>query len=134
MSEHLSSRRTVLKTAAWSAPVVALAVAAPQAAASGSGNTTPTCGSAGDNGTFTVTKNQDGTYLIVVNYKEAPDIYEANVRTESGSFSYGTNYNSAPAKGSKTWTITVPGKPVWIQIHTFNSHFGEPTCPAPANW
>ena len=132
------SRRSVIKAAAWSMPVIALAVSAPAAAASGPTPPTAyvTCGAdaMNDNGTYTVTKNDNGTTTITVIYKTAPDIYEINVRTTAGNFSYGTNYGSAPMKGSTSWTIVVPAKVTWAQVHSFNSHFGEATCSAPTDW
>lgn len=118
----------VLKTAAWAAPIVLLAVTAPRSAASGEEPWEPepepeweTCGgTAGDNGIFSV-----GPQVIVVEFDEAPDIYEVNVRLAGGgSISFGTNYGSAPPAGSLTWTIALPADAEWVQVHTFNSHYG----------
>lgn len=112
-------RRALLKTAAWSVPIIAAAVAVPLAAAS----TAPpvVCGgTTGDNGVYTVT----GDTLTIL-YRTAPDIYEVNARGEGWSKSYGTNYGTAPKRGSLSWTIQLPGAPKWIQVHSFNSHFGE---------
>lgn len=115
-------RRQVLKGAAWSVPVIAVAVATPQAAASTVPDEPIICGgTTGNNGTYVVTGN-----VIVVNYATAPDIYEANVQLADGTrLSFGTNYGTAPQKGSLTWTIALPAKPTWVQIHGFNAHLGQ---------
>jgi len=125
------SRRTVIKGAAWSIPVIAAATAIPLAAAS---TTTPrgpskpavTCGStaAGDNGSYTV----DGE-RVIVSYDSAPDIYELNAHFVDGtSASYGTNYGTAPAQGSRQWSVET-GKPVsWVQVHSFSTHYQDGVC------
>lgn len=117
-------RRTVL-AAAWSAPVIALAMTAPSATAS---DTPPArCGlhhgPGSNNGTYDVYPDK-----IVVNYREVPDIYEANVKFEDGraGMSFGTNFGSAPPAGSLIWIIPIPalaGK--GTQIHGFADHYGE---------
>lgn len=118
-------RRTFIKGAAWSVPVVAVAVAVPAVAASELEVVTTCGGSAQDNGTYTVQGNR-----LTINYRTAPDIYEVNARGDGWSKSYGTNYGTAPASGSLTWSIALPGTPTWIQVHSMGAHFGEPSCPA----
>lgn len=120
-------RREFVKAAAWSVPVVAVAVATPLAAAS-QPNPEPTggpirvCGGGhGDNGTYTV--SADGKTLVI-NFKNVPDIYEVNAKGYGWEKSYGTNYGSAPKPGSLTWVIVFDQPAQWIQVHSFNAHFG----------
>ena len=112
-------RRTLIKGAAWAAPLTILVTATPARAASGD-----ECGTyhgSGNNGTYHVSPTS-----IIVQYKTAPDIYEANVRFADGSTrGYGTNYGTAPARGSLTWIIALPMPAKWVQIHGFNDHYGE---------
>jgi hypothetical protein len=134
MSEQLTrttgtlTRRTVIKGAAWSIPVIAAATAVPLATASTSGSKDPavTCGStaAGDNGSYTVTDQR-----VIVSYDTAPDIYELNAHfTDGTSASYGTNYGTAPTPGSLQWDVET-GKPVsWVQVHSFNTHYQNGVC------
>lgn len=120
------SRRTVIKGAAWSIPVIAAATAVPLAAASSTGSKTVTCGSkaAGDNGSYTI----DGT-RIIVSYRTAPDIYEINVHFADGtSASYGTNYATAPARGTLRWAVETGKAISWVQVHSFNTHFQNGVC------
>lgn len=115
------SRRSLIRGAAWSAPVIALAVATPLAAASEASAVVKTCGGTPyDNGTYTVQGN-----ILTIQYRTAPDIYEINARGDGWSKSFGTNYGAAPARGSLTWSVVLPAAPKWIQVHGFNAHFGE---------
>lgn len=111
------NRRTLIRGAAWSVPVIATMTTTPVVAASAT-----VCGGPWDNGTYTVT----GT-LLVIQYRTAPDIYEVNARGNDWAASYGTNYGTAPEPGSLTWVIHLPGRPVWVQCHSINEHLGE-TC------
>ena len=112
-------RRAFTKGAAWSVPAIAVAVAVPAVAASEIEEVTTCGGSAQDNGTYTVQGNR-----LTINYRTAPDIYEVNARGSGWSRSYGTNYGTAPMRGSLTWEITLPDVPTWIQCHDFNAHLG----------
>jgi hypothetical protein len=113
--------------AAWSIPVIALAVAAPAAAASTDPQLAVTCADPRA-GVFTIIGS-----TIVIKYRTAPDIYEANIHfANGGSVSFGTNYGTGPGRGATTWTITLPAAPAWVQVHGFDVHYGEPTCPVPA--
>lgn len=114
------TRRSILKGVAWSAPVVAVAVAVPAVTASGIDDVIVCGGSAQDNGTYTVQGDR-----LTISYRNAPDIYEVNARGDGWQRSYGTNYGTAPARGSLTWEITLPSAPTWIQVHSFNAHLGE---------
>lgn len=118
------SRRSVIHGAAWSLPVIAAAIATPLAAASAPQpeDCTVCGGTPYDNGVYTVVGR-----TLVVSYRTAPDIYEVNARGAGWSTSYGTNYGTAPKRGTRTWTIVLPAAPTWIQVHGFNAHFGE-TC------
>ena len=121
----IRTRRAMVKAASWSAPVILLSVNAPATVASGPTPEEPEiCGlvhDAGNNGTFLVYTDK-----IIVQYKTAPDIYEANVQYDDGSRgSFGTNYGTAPARGSLVWTIALPKRAAWVQIHGFNDHYGE---------
>lgn len=79
----------------------------------------------GNNGTFTVRDDS-----ITVNYQVSPDIYEINVHYADGtSQSFGTNFGTAPAPGSTEWTIALKSPAKWVQVHSFNDHYGEPSCP-----
>lgn len=123
-----TSRRAVVRSAAWSLPVIAVAVAAPGAAASTPPDpkTPVTCGNraSGDNGTYTVDDSR-----VIVSYVTAPDIYEINVHFVDGSSaSYGTNYNTAPAAGSLQWAIETGKTIAWVQVHTFNTHYQDGVC------
>lgn len=130
------SRRQLIRAGAWAAPVIVMATASPATAASGGpvlGMPPPppptvTCGgTSGNNGTYTVVGN-----TIVISYNKVPDIYEVNVRMLNGAQrSFGTNYGTAPVSGSLTWSIQLPAAPGWIQVHGFNAHYGEPSCPRP---
>lgn len=120
-------RRTLIKAAAWAAPVLAVAATAPLAAASTPGNTdTPdgVCGtyhSGSNNGIYTVYNDR-----VVVSYKTVPDIYELNIRMKDGTTkSFGTNYGTGPQPGSLTWVIYFPVGISWAQVHGFADHFGE---------
>lgn len=121
-------RRTLVKSAAWAAPVVALAVAAPAAAAS-----TPTCQAEtyifdphttpldhgqGDAVKITILTGS----AVVFEYLRDVDSVDINVRTASGASN--THPNRAAKVGE---TITVPlGEcvdPEWIQVHGNNVHY-----------
>lgn len=125
------SRRTVIKGAAWSIPVIAAVTAVPLAAASTAAPSRPnkgvvTCGStaAGDNGSYTV----DGE-RVIVSYDSAPDIYELNAHFVDGtSASYGTNYATAPAQGSRRWSVETGKRVSWVQVHSFNTHYQNGVC------
>lgn len=114
------SRRTVMQSVAWTVPVIALAVGTPLTAASAPTPTVTCGGTPQDNGVYTVQDN-----ILTILYRTAPDIYEVNARGTGWSKSYGTNYGTAPERGSLTWSIALPDAPTWIQVHSFNSHFGE---------
>ncbi|KJL32793.1 hypothetical protein [Microbacterium azadirachtae] len=122
------SRRTIVKGAAWSLPVIAAAAAVPLASASTKGSADPvvTCGSAaaGDNGSYTISGER-----VIVSYDSAPDVYELNAHFRDGtSASYGTNDGTAPAQGSQQWSVET-GKPVaWVQVHSFNTHYQNGVC------
>ena len=122
------SRRTIIKGAAWTIPVIAAATAVPLASASTKGTADPvvTCGSAaaGDNGSYTISGER-----VIISYDSAPDIYELNAHFRDGtSASYGTNYGTAPAAGSLQWDVET-GKPVsWVQVHSFNTHYQNGVC------
>lgn len=78
-----------------------------------------------NNGTFTVRDDS-----ITVNYTSAPDIYEINVHyADSTSQSFGTNFGTAPPPGSTEWTVALKSPAKWVQVHSFNDHYGEPSCP-----
>ena len=124
-------RRTVLRGAAWSVPVIAAAIATPLAAASEptpqptSGPPLGVCGfyHHGNNGSYYVYADK-----IVVTYNTPPDIYELNVKFKhGGSASWGTNYGTAPARGSLEWIVPLPRPATWVQCHGISDHFGE-TC------
>ncbi|MGO4680646.1 hypothetical protein [Microbacterium sp. 2MCAF23] len=122
------SRRTVIKGAAWSIPVIAAVTAVPLAAAStnGAADDVVTCGSAAavDNGSYTV----DGE-RVIVSYDSAPDIYELNAHFVDGtSASYGTNYATAPAQGSRRWSVETGKRVSWVQVHSFNTHYQNGVC------
>ncbi|MGN7862409.1 hypothetical protein ACTJI8_17635 [Microbacterium sp. 22303] len=121
------SRRTIVKGAAWSIPVIAVAAAAPMAAAS-TRKAAVVCGNVqdGDNGRYVVDQN-----MVAVTYARVPDIYEVNVHYADGSsISFGTNFGNAPTAGSTSWTVpTDPDKQIaWVQVHTFNTHFQNGAC------
>ena len=117
------NRRAVLSTA-WTVPVIAIAVAAPLTAAS-TASAAPVGRVCMDPaGSFDVR----GRALMIF-YRSVPDIYEVNARGAGWSKSYGTNYGTAPSPGSTTWRIELPDVPTWIQVHSFNTHYGESTCP-----
>ena len=119
-------RRTVLKAAAWSVPVLSVAATAPLAAASTSGGDLPegVCGtyhSGSNNGVYLVYADR-----IVVSYATVPDIYEVNLRMKDGTTkSFGTNYGTGPTPGSLEWVITFPVGLSWAQVHGFSDHYGE---------
>ncbi|WP_394254742.1 hypothetical protein [Pseudoclavibacter helvolus] len=117
-----ASRRDAMRTGAWSVPVIAVAIATPAASASSSRGETVCMGSAG---TYTVTAD-----ALTIRFARVPDIYEANVRTASGTRGYGTNYGTGPKRGSRVWVIPLASRPEWAQVHPFNEHYGESTCPA----
>lgn len=121
-----NERREVLKIAVWSAPIIATAVAMPYAVASQVACVTQTSPGTdpGDNGTYTV-----GQGFITVNYKRPPDIYEINAKGKTWQKSFGTNYGTAPKRGTLNWTVEIPGCANKIQVHDFNSHYGEPSFP-----
>ncbi|WP_424462987.1 hypothetical protein [Pseudoclavibacter helvolus] len=112
------NRRSLLS--AWSVPVVAVAVAAPLAAASV--RKSMVCVDTA--GTYEINGN-----ILTIRYRVAPDIYEVNARGSGWSKSYGTNYGTAPKRGATYWEIELPGPPTWIQCHGFNAHYGESSCP-----
>lgn len=114
------TRRAALKAAAWSVPVVAAAVAVPAVTASQDDDVVTCGGSAQDNGTYTVQGNR-----LTISYRTAPEIYAVNARGNGWQRSYGTNYSTAPARGTRTWEIALLDDPTWIQVHGFNAHFGE---------
>lgn len=122
MTEATLTREQIIRATAWGIPIVTATIAAPAAAASNRETPTMCVDTAG---TYEV-----GSKHITVRYRNAPDIYELNVRGPWGSVSFGTNYGSAPKRGSKVWTVTIPGWPSWAQCHGFNAHYGEATCPA----
>lgn len=119
------SRRQFAAAAAWSAPVILFAVAAPAASASTTPDDPTVCDAYDhDNGRYFVYPNG----AVVIEFDVAPDIYEVNVRYPDGtSKSFGTNFGTAPAKGTKVWTLSLPSRPVWVQVHSQNTHLGE-TC------
>ncbi|WP_233615800.1 hypothetical protein [Leucobacter chromiisoli] len=115
----MTTSRRALLGAAWAVPVIAAAVAVP--AVSATTDPSRTCGgTSGDNGTYTVTGN-----VLTISYTRAPDIYEINARGVGWSKSYGTNYGTAPARGSLSWSVVLPGEPTWVQAHTFDTHYPE---------
>jgi hypothetical protein len=117
--------RRVALAALWSAPVLALAVSAPAAAASAV--VTPAVCFDPRAGSFVVSGR-----VLVIKYKAAPDIYEVNAHfANGGQASFGTNYGTAPGPGATEWTVGLPAEPAWVQVHGFNTHYGEPTCPVP---
>lgn len=124
MTQHIG-RRTLLASAAWSIPAIALAVGVPAASASAPEPDYPVICNAypQDNGTFYVYDDR-----VVIEYLSAPDIYEINIRYADGTTqSFGTNFGSAPARGSTSWAVPLRSEPEWIQVHGFNTHLGE-TC------
>ena len=135
-------RRTLVKGAAWSVPVIALAVGAPAQASSGSHWTPCICG--GKNGSGPYGQNDNGEYLVeqqllIITYDRLPqNQIDVNVNfLEGGSHNFHyTSSNWPLAPGSKTLTIdlspyTTKG-PSWIQVDGFNSHYSDPKCPAPS--
>lgn len=130
-----TTRRSLLGATAWTIPVIAVAVAAPQAAASQPAPTDPpvvVCGGPTgafpdqDNGTYTVDHENN---RITVVFKTRPDSLDLNVRTADGwTKNYHPNLNSLGA--DLVWIVQVPpghGRITWVQVHGFNSHYGE-TC------
>lgn len=116
------TRRNMLG-AAWSLPVIALAVSTPAAAAS----EVVFCtfgGGENDNGVAKVVQ-QGKQWMLIIAYKVAPDIYEVNAKFggHPADMSFGTNYGTAPTKGTTTWVIPLPAPALsGTQIHSFNSH------------
>lgn len=131
-------RRTVLRSAAWSAPVIALAIASPAASASGDPTPPKGCqygnypgrgsgGDSNDNGWYQ-TIYADGHWYLDIHYSHAPDIYEVNAKFEglAPDTSYGTNYGTAPAAGTLIWRILTPAQcGNGTQVHTFNTHISS---------
>ncbi|GGF13092.1 hypothetical protein [Subtercola lobariae] len=141
-------RRTLITGAAWSVPVIAIAVAAPAAAASTTSPPPPPstwtpviCGGPSSiNG-----QNDNGQYLVeqhelVITYRTIPqNQIDVNVRFLDGT-SHNVHYdfkNWPLAPGSNVLTINLAGfsltGPAWVQVDTFNSHYSDPACPAPAS-
>lgn len=116
------SRRTVIKTAAWAAPVVAVAVAAPLAAASTTG---PQPVPSGANGVL------DGGISVGSNRSSTPNEIRINQTTSGfGYFLYdsngdeypdGTYYADAPTitiswSGTGNYTPSVRDARNWVQV------------------
>ena len=111
-------RRTIIQ-GAWAAPVILMTVAAPAEAASREKCKTRTSiANKHDNGTYTV-----GDGFITVNYSHVPDIYEIQAKGTWGQRNFGTNFGSAPKRGTKSWTVEIPGCPSWVKVHDFNTHY-----------
>lgn len=138
-------RRTILSAAAWSAPVVALAVAAPAAAASGCATTNLTSGTWSISGGTLVDPNQEGwTFPNGANAKPAAlsgtSATSDYVFTNPGSHNQTTGLNAAlgfvssaqgPASGDgrtvivnylfpvlvgKTYTLQAPQFKLWSAL------------------
>lgn len=116
MSDHNIDRRKAL---AWTIPVIALAIAAPAAAASGGGSVT--CGgSQNDNGTYVV-DNKAGTLTIF--YRVRPDIVDINIRYAVGT-SQNIHLDASVVPASLIYVVSLRAQAAWVQVHGFNAHFG----------
>ena len=113
------TRRQLVTAAAWSIPVIALAVAAPAAAASKDCPPVTCGGTAQDNGTYVV----DGSTLTIF-YRVRPDVVDINVRYAGGR-TVNIHKDASVVPASRIYTVALQGAPEWIQVHGFNSHFGQ---------
>lgn len=124
-------RRAVIRGAAWSLPVIALAVATPLAAASGqpgcsdrahlyrpqdySGN-----GSMGPN--HNVAEILVTGSAVIITYRKPVDLVDINVHKPSGSVNRHENRRVAAGE-----SITIPlvdcEDPTFIQVHGNNAHY-----------
>ncbi|UFS57833.1 hypothetical protein [Subtercola endophyticus] len=137
------SRRTLVKSAAWSVPVIALAVGAPAQASSTPHGWTP-CICGGKNGSGPYGQNDNGQYLVeehllIITYDRIPqNTIDVNVRFLDGtSKNFHYDFKNWPlTPGSNQLTINLAGYsttgPAWVQVDGFNSHYSDPMCPAPS--
>lgn len=120
------TRRQALHAAAWSVPVIALATAAPMAAASH-----PTCEPVyyrqpvlgpHDVAYITITRE-----AVIIEYTKATDIIDINVHV-AGQPSINVHRDWPKGKAKLTKTIALPGScptVTFVQVHGCNTHAYE---------
>lgn len=124
------SRRQIMRTAAWSVPVIAAAVAAPALAASGD----VICGGyfgPGDNGDFTVAHD-----AIVIYYGQPPKLVRVYVEYENGFAAELANMPGSDLPGAQMSYLAALPLPsdtlTLVQIAEFETRYGI-ECRPPAS-
>lgn len=112
-------RRSLLKAAAWSAPVIAIAVAAPAAAASDTVCTNFAQSPVTQYDVAEVVIDGPGKQIIVT-YKKDIDIIDVNVHTSAGN----QNIHKAGVQAGHVEVIKIlVCDPTFVQVHGNNTHY-----------
>lgn len=118
------SRRSVVKSAAWSVPVIAAAIAVPQSAASNSSE--PPC----KNRAYVSTLGEHDVAIIlitgeyvIVQYKKDVDLIDINLHKSSGNINMHIQRKVKAGEKIVVAELKNCEDPTFIQVHGNNTHY-----------